>query len=108
MQNLLSMRPIDGWRIFNPVGVWVGNVDSLLLDSTSGFARFAWTSFFNLPFRQVALPWRALTFSRSLGGFVTLVGDERLANAPDVGATQPATEVEAILLQHFHLVPSQG
>jgi hypothetical protein len=108
MQNLLPMRPIDGWRIFNPLGVWVGNIDTLLLDSTSGLARFAWTSFFNIPLRQVALPWRALSYSATLRGFVTLVCDQRLDSAPEVTVTQRASEVENALLHHFDLTRSSS
>jgi hypothetical protein len=101
MQNLLAVRPIDGWRIYDPLGVWVGNVDTLLLDGTTGFARLVWTSFFSPSIDRIALPWIALSFDRRRSAFTTLVTDDLLKSAPRVGMTQEADEVERRLVEHY-------
>ena len=106
MQSLLPVRPLNAWRIYNPLGVWVGNIDTLLLDTTTGFARFAWTTFFNIPLRQLALPWRALSFSHDHSAFLTLLTDERLKTAPEITTSLRANDVERTLLDHFELTSS--
>jgi hypothetical protein len=106
MRTLVHVRPIDSWKIYDPIGVWVGNIDTMLVDPRSGTVRFAWTSFFAVGSGQVALPWSAVSFSPIRRAFVTVVTSRQLLDAPKVDNKESAAEVERLLLEHYRLKPA--
>ena len=103
MRHLLHVRPVDSWRIYDPVGVWIGNIDTLLLDAPSGLVRFAWAEFFEITRERLALPWRALTFSRERGAFMTFATEQQLATSPQISVFSAADEIEETLNHHYKL-----
>ncbi len=101
MRTLFHVRPVDVWKIHNPLGVWIGNVDTLMLDSTTGAVRLVYASIFEIPGGQIVLPWRTLRLDRLPGVFFTLVTKRRMLDAPDIGAGTLAEDAERILLDHY-------
>jgi hypothetical protein len=108
MRTLVHVRPIDGWKIYDPIGVWVGNIDTMLLDPRSGLIRLVWTSFFSVSTGQLALPWSAVSFSPIRRAFVTVVTSRQLQDAPKVEDKETASDVERRLLEHYRLMATDN
>jgi hypothetical protein len=109
MRSLFHMRPIDIWKIDDPLGVWIGNIDTVKLDSSTGMARLVCASFFDIPERQIVLPWRTLVLDRARGVFFTTLTVSRMRSSPSFVDDMPAEEVEQLLLRYYGdcLVPAE-
>jgi hypothetical protein len=103
---LLSSRTILGTKVYNPIGVRIGTVDELLIDTHSGRARFAmvWFDFEGLEDNALPLPWQALRYSQGIGGFRAFVTKLQLEAAPrfDEGAAH-THEWEAMLKAFYNV-----
>jgi hypothetical protein len=109
MRSLFHMRPIDVWKIYDPLGVWIGNIDTVKLDSSTGMARLVCASFFDIPERQIVLPWRTLVLDRARGVFFTTLTMLRMRSSPSFGDDTPVEDVEEQLLRHYRgcLTPAE-
>jgi hypothetical protein len=103
------MRPVEVWKIYDPFGVWIGNIHSVKLDSPPGTVRFVCASIFDLPDGQIILPWKTLTLDRDRGVFFTPLTVLQMRTCPRFSDDMSAEEVERLLLRHYRecLAPSE-
>ena len=91
---LLSVRKIDSASIYDPLSVRIGRVDELFLDPFAGRVRFALASF-DIPEiegESLPLPWEALHYNASSGGFFSYVTRTQLLNGPRFDEAAAQTE----------------
>lgn len=84
--SLVSSKDVNGTKVFSRAGTEVGNIDHLMIDKKSGkvaYAVMGFGGFLGMGEDHHPLPWGALNYDTSLGGFVTDVTREQLEGAPD-------------------------
>ncbi|SKA35648.1 PRC-barrel domain-containing protein [Enhydrobacter aerosaccus] len=85
--SLIAADKVNGTDVYNPTGDKLGTVDDIMLDKKSGQAIYAVMSFggfLGMGEKQYPLPWSALTYDETKGGFVVNVDKKRLENAPTI------------------------
>ena len=76
--------PWDGG--YGPDGKHIGEIDHLIIDKVSGrvaYAVMSFGGFMGLGHSHYPIPWGALTYDKSLGGFRTNVTEQQLRDAPE-------------------------
>jgi len=83
--RLISSEKVDGTAVYNRNGDRLGTVHHLMIDKFSGQVEYAVMSFggfLGIGESYHPLPWRALTYSTSMGGYVVDIDRTRLERAP--------------------------
>lgn len=84
--GLVSSRNVTGTEVYSSIdGRHVGEIDYLLIDKTSGhvaYADMAFGGFLGMDKKHHLIPWRKLSYSKEVDGFVTDVTKEQLEKAP--------------------------
>ena len=97
--HLISSAKVDGTAVYNPGGDRLGTVDHLMINKVSGQVEYAVMSFggfLGIGESYHPLPWRVLTYSPSMGGYVVNVDRARLERAPRyTSSSQPNWEDRA-------------
>lgn len=84
-QRLISSRKVEGTNVYNLEGEHIGSVDSFMVDKHSGkvsYAVMSFGGFLGIGERYHPLPWDALKYDTSAGGFVLNITREQLEGAP--------------------------
>ena len=84
--NLISSEDIEGAKVCDPNGNRIGEIDHLLIDKDSGNVRYAIMSFggfLGLGHSHYPVPWSALKYDTSLGGYVSNITEQQLQDAPE-------------------------
>jgi sporulation protein YlmC with PRC-barrel domain len=90
----ISSEDIQGTEVYGAGGKNIGEIDHLIIDKVSGrvaYAVMSFGGFVGLGHSHYPIPWGALTFDTSLGGFRTNITEEQLRDAPEFGPTAPET-----------------
>jgi PRC-barrel domain len=82
----ISSEDIHGTTVYGADGRNIGEIDHLIIDKLSG--RVAYTvmsfgGFMGLGHSHYPIPWSALTYDKSLGGFRTTITEQQLKDAPE-------------------------
>ncbi|WP_071796821.1 PRC-barrel domain-containing protein [Natronohydrobacter thiooxidans] len=105
-QRLISSRKVEGTHVYNLEGEHIGSVDSFMVDKLSGqvsYAVMSFGGFLGIGERYHALPWDALTFDTSAGGYVVNITREQLEGGPSFAhGDDPWTDPEYGRLIHSH------
>jgi sporulation protein YlmC with PRC-barrel domain len=83
--RLISSDKVEGTAVYSRAGESVGSVYTVMIDKVSGQVEYAVISFggfLGIGERYHPLPWKALTYDTSLGGYVADVSREQLEGAP--------------------------
>jgi hypothetical protein len=92
--DLIASDKVEGTAVFNTAGERLGTVDHFMVNKRSGQVEYAVLAFgglFGLGHKHYPLPWNALTYQTSQGGYVVNVTKEQLEGAPSYEAeAQPA------------------
>lgn len=81
----ISSENVQGTSVFSPDGKEIGAIDHLMIDKPSGrvsYAVMSFGGFLGLGHSHYPLPWGALHYDKSLGGFRTNVTEGQLRDAP--------------------------
>jgi uncharacterized protein YrrD len=89
--SLIAAEKVEGTEVYNVQGEKLGMVDDIMIDKVSGKAIYAIMSFggfLGIGEKYHPLPWAALTYDETKGGYVVNLDKQMLENAPsyDMGA----------------------
>jgi sporulation protein YlmC with PRC-barrel domain len=94
--QLISSEDVEGTEVYDQSGKNIGEVDHLMLDKTSGrvaYAVISFGGFLGLGHSHYPVPWGALKYDTSLGGFRTNISEQQLRDAPRSAMTRGAIAV---------------
>ncbi|MDS9468858.1 PRC-barrel domain-containing protein [Paracoccus sp. MBLB3053] len=83
--TLVSSADVNGTAVYGRDGSNVGTIDHLMIDKVSGnvaYAVMGFGGFLGLGEEHMPIPWDALTYDVSAGGFVTDITEAQLTGAP--------------------------
>jgi PRC-barrel domain len=84
--NLISSDDVHGTAVYGADGERIGEIDELVIEKISGRVAYAvmdFGGFLGIGESQHPLPWSALNYDTSLGGYRTSVTRDQLENAPE-------------------------
>ena len=84
--NLISSEDVEGTEVYDAAGTHIGEVDHLMIDKTSGrvaYGVISFGGFMGLGHSHYPVPWGALKYDTSLGGFRTNITEQQLKDAPE-------------------------
>jgi hypothetical protein len=84
--NLISSEDVEGTEVYDGAGTNIGEVDHLMIDKVSGrvgYAVISFGGFMGLGHSHYPVPWGALKYDTSLGGFRTSISERQLKDAPE-------------------------
>ena len=82
----ISSEDIHGTEVYGSDGKNIGEIDHLIIDKVSGrvaYSVMSFGGFMGLGHSHYPIPWGALTYDKSLGGFRTNVTEQQLRDAPE-------------------------
>ena len=82
----ISSEDIQGTEVYGAGGKNIGEIDHLIIDKMSGrvaYAVMSFGGFVGLGHSHYPIPWGALTYDTSLGGFRTDITEQQLRDAPE-------------------------
>lgn len=83
--QFMSSNDVEGTNVFGLNGDKIGEVDHLMIDKKSGrviYGVVSFGGFLGLGHSHYPLPWGALSYDASLGGYRTNVTENQLKDAP--------------------------
>lgn len=86
--RLIASNKVEGTTVYDVTGQHLGVVHNFMVDKVSGqvaYAVLAFGGFLGLGEKHHPLPWRTLTYSVELGGYVVDIDPATLAGAPSHG-----------------------
>ena len=84
-RNLVSSEDVQGTQVYSNDGTQIGEIDHLMIEKVSGkvaYALMSFGGFLGLGTNHYPVPWSALEYSTSLGGYRTNITESQLQNAP--------------------------
>ena len=84
--QLISSEDVEGTDVYDSTGKNIGEVDHLMIDKLSGrvaYAVISFGGFLGLGHSHYPVPWGALKYDTSLGGFRTSINQQQLKDAPE-------------------------
>ena len=91
--QLISSEDVEGTKVYDMAGKNIGEVDHLMIDKMSGrvaYGVISFGGFMGLGHSHYPVPWGALKYDTSLGGFRTNITEQQLRDAP---STSPAPSI---------------
>ena len=83
--RLISSEDVQGTLVYGPGDEEVGEIDHLLIEKVSGrvvYAVMSFGGFLGLAHSHYPIPWSALKYDPSLGGYRTGITEAQLRDAP--------------------------
>jgi sporulation protein YlmC with PRC-barrel domain len=90
-ERLIASDKVEGTAVYNRSGERLGSVHNFMVDKLSGHVSYAVLSFggfLGMGEKYYPLPWDALDYDTSMGGYVVDINKERLENAPSYAADE--------------------
>ena len=87
-RRLIASNKVEGTSVYNRQGEHLGSVHNFMVDKVSGqvaYAVLSFGGFLGLGESYHPVPWRALTYSVELGGYIVEIDRDTLAGAPTQG-----------------------
>ncbi len=84
--QLISSEDVEGTEVYGLGREKVGEIDHLMIDKLSGrviYAVMSFGGFLGLGHSHYPVPWGAIKYDTSLGGFVTTITEQQLRDAPE-------------------------
>lgn len=85
-QSLISSERVQGTTVYSPNGGDIGSIDHVMIDKQSGqvaYAVMSFGGFLGMGESHYPVPWNALKYDTSLGGYRTGITEEQLRAAPE-------------------------
>ena len=82
----ISSEDVQGTEVYGADGKNIGEIDHLIIDKISGrvgYAVMSFGGFLGLGHSHYPIPWGALSYDKSLGGFRTNITEGLLRDAPE-------------------------
>lgn len=105
--TLISSKQVEGTDVYSSVNSnKVGEIDHMMIDRQSGrvaYAVMSFGGFLGMGKDHYPVPWSALKYDTSLGGYVTGITEDQLKSAPVVGnAMWSDRSWESRVHQHYN------
>jgi sporulation protein YlmC with PRC-barrel domain len=81
----VSSNDVQGTEVYGADGAHIGEIDHLIIDKVSGrvaYAVMSFGGFLGMGDSYYPVPWPALNYDTSLGGFKTNITEAQLKDAP--------------------------
>jgi hypothetical protein len=85
-RSMISSEDVEGTEVYGTGDENVGEIDHLMIDKVTGrvtYAVMSFGGFMGLGHSHYPIPWKALSYDPSLGGFRTSVTEKQLRDAPE-------------------------
>ena len=89
--RLIASNKVEGTAVYNRRGERLGSVYNFMVDKRTGQAEYAVMSFggfLGIGDSYHPLPWKALTYDTTMGGYVVDLDRSRLEGAPTYAANE--------------------
>jgi len=89
--DMIASNKVEGTAVYNRMGEKLGEVYNFMVGKRSGrvaYAVISFGGFLGIGLRYHAVPWNALTYFPTQGGFVIDTTRDRLMNAPHYGSDE--------------------
>ena len=86
--QLIAASKVNGTAVYSRAGENIGSIYDVMIEKRSGqvaYAVMSFGGFLGIGERYHPLPWKALTYDTSLGGYVVDIPRDRLESAPSYG-----------------------
>jgi PRC-barrel domain len=106
--TLLETGKVPGTPVFSMAHTQIGQVDELVIDTTTGRVRYGVLSFgglLGIGKSYFPIPWLSMTWHPDLGGYVTGITEAQLKAAPGYHATSWGDRVWEDKLHQNYGVP---
>ena len=107
--QLISSEDVEGTEVFGVGDNKVGEIDHLIIDKLSGrviYAVMSFGGFLSLGHSHYPVPWAALKYDTSLGGFRTGITEQQLRDAPEFSDDSWADRNwETVTHRHYGVPP---
>ena len=83
--NLISSEDVQGTQVYSPDDSHIGDIDHLMIEKVSGkvaYAVMSFGGFMGMGTSMYPVPWGALKYDTSMGGYRTNITEAQLQNAP--------------------------
>ena len=83
--QLISSQDVEGTNVYGAGDAKVGEIDHLMIDKLSGrvsYAVMSFGGFLGLGNSHYPVPWAALKYDPTLGGYRTGITEQQLQDAP--------------------------
>jgi len=83
--RLIASNRVEGTAVYDRTGEKLGRIENFMVDKVSGRSEYAVMSFggfLGIGEKQHPLPWSALTYDETKGGYVVNLDKRQLENAP--------------------------
>lgn len=90
--SLIASSKVEGTPVFNTVGDKLGRILNLMINKHSGHVSYAVLSFggfLGLGEDHFTIPWKKLTYSLEMHGYVVDIDVKKLQSAPHHAADKP-------------------
>lgn len=108
-RNLISSGDVQGTDVYSPQEEKIGDIDHLMIDKQSGrvlYAVMSFGGFLGLGQSHYPVPWSALHYDTSLGGYMTNITEDQLRNAPSFSEDSFTNrDWEQRVHQHYNAQP---
>ena len=87
--SLIAASKVDGTKVYNNAGEALGSVYDVMVEKRTGqvsYAVLSFGGFLGLGEKYHPVPWKQLTYSETLGGYVVNLDKSRLEGAPSYGS----------------------
>ena len=104
-EPLLRVRLIDPLKVYDPLGVYVGELEGMLVDPLSGRAMYALAFFIftSIDHEEITLPWELMRWRPSPRGFCCYATEHQLRSAPRPDTASIDPSVDRKIRKHFAL-----
>lgn len=84
-RSQISSNDVEGTEVYNKDGDHIGEIDHMIIDKASGrvsYAVMSFGGFLGMGESHYSIPWSALSYDTTKGGFRTNISESQLKNAP--------------------------
>lgn len=107
--QLISSEDVEGTEVYGLGAEKVGSIDHLMIDKLSGrviYAVMSFGGFLGLGHSHYPVPWAALKYDTSLGGYRTSITEQQLRDAPEFSDDSWSDrDWETVTHQHYGVAP---
>ena len=102
---LLRVQSIDQSRVYDPLGVCIGELEGMLIDPLLGRVKYALVSFkfVSLEDEQLTIPWEIMRWRPVPGRFYCYATETQLRSVPRVDLASLDQSADRRLRKHFAL-----
>ena len=83
--NLIGSDRVQGTAVYGSDGNKIGSIERVMIEKTSGkvsYAVLSFGGFLGIGDDHYPLPWQSLKYSTQLGGYQTMITEDKIKGAP--------------------------